>query len=259
MSADWIPFHRRLAKGPKKSIARGIRFVLLELSLESRNTQGVIDLPPDWDTLDALHDMLGGDRREIRKALEIFSIRDSSGVAAIEIIKDALRHRCVITKWAEWAGPRSGAERQADYIKNKRLHDSERHSPVTEVTPTGHNITVQEIRLEHSSAPAALPKPKGSRGSRLPDDWQPVTGEWEKAAEEEGFSGPSLAAEVVRFKDHWKAETGARSTKLDWSAAFRTWLRNARKFAPASTARLRAAPMIQRDIGPKGWAMPEVK
>jgi hypothetical protein len=153
MSADWIPFHRRLAKGPKKSIPRGVRFVLLELSLEARPTKGVIDLPTDWDTVDALHDMLGGDRREIRKALQIFSFRDSSGVPAIEIIKDALRHQCVITKWAEWAGPKSNAERQAEFKENKRLRERGRYQSVTEVTPTGEDRTRHNIREEEKSAP----------------------------------------------------------------------------------------------------------
>lgn len=144
MKGDWVPFHKRLAKGPKKSIPRGIRFVLLELSLEARATQGVIDLPLDWDTLDAVHDLLGGDRREIRKALQIFSLRDSTGVGAIEIIKDASRHRIVITKWEEWAGPKTSTERVRVHRDNKRLEKNETLHGVSPETPETLYITGQD-------------------------------------------------------------------------------------------------------------------
>lgn len=242
MSADWVPFHRRLAKGPKKSIPRGIRFVLLELSLEARNTHGIIDLPVDWETLDALHDLLGGDRREIRKALDIFTFRDSSGVAAIEIVKDVLRHRCVITKWAEWAGPKSGAQRQADYIKNKQLQESVRHYAVTAVTPTLHNSTEQNTTEERGDESQALPpKPKVVRGAKLPDDWKPS--ETDRAfALKRGWSEGKVTAEAERFRAHHEHKG---TVSKSWPASWRTWVLNSDRFEQPTSSVFRRAPVVQ--------------
>lgn len=122
MTEEWIPFHRRLAKGPKKGIPRAERFVLLELSLESRPTMGVLDLPLRWSTVDAIHDLIGGNRDEIEAALATFA-----GDAFI-IENSALVHRLTIPNWDKWAGPKTNAERQRLY--------RDRHRPsVTTVTP----------------------------------------------------------------------------------------------------------------------------
>lgn len=108
---DWVPFHRRLVQGRKKAIARGVRFVLLELSLEARPTQGVLEFPPEWDTVKAVHDLIGGDRREIKKALTVFQIPDEFGLPTIEIDRDVSHHSLKIIKWEDYAGPKSSTER----------------------------------------------------------------------------------------------------------------------------------------------------
>jgi 5-methylcytosine-specific restriction endonuclease McrA len=102
MAEDWVPFHRRLAKGPKRSIPRGVRFVLLELSLEARATRGVIDLPADWSTVDSVHDLIRGDRREIQHALDVFTVPDETGVSPIRIQKTPSTHRVTLTNWEAW-------------------------------------------------------------------------------------------------------------------------------------------------------------
>ncbi len=152
MSADWIPFHRRLAKGPKKSIPRGVRFVLLELSLEARGTEGVLDLPITWDTVEAVHDLLGGNRRELREALKIFQKPDETGRPALRIERNPSAHRLIITKWHEWAGPKSSTERVRQHRENKRLgvavtfHD-ETAEPPTQQDRTEQNNTTQSAHV----------------------------------------------------------------------------------------------------------------
>ncbi len=141
MSADWIPFHKRLAKGPKRGLPRALRFVLLELSLEARATRGRLDLCPGWTTLNAVHDLIGGDRLEIAQALDAFA--DD----ALVVVNDGAEHSLTIPRWEEWAGPKTDAERQAsrrarDSVTKVSLH------PVTAVTPTGHNRTEQNKRGE---------------------------------------------------------------------------------------------------------------
>lgn len=101
---DWVPFHRRLARGAKKALPRGVRFVLLELSLEARSTGGILNLPLPWTTDRAIHDLIGGSRKEIREALEEFVKADEDGVAPIEIVKTDSIHTLKVTKWSVWAG-----------------------------------------------------------------------------------------------------------------------------------------------------------
>lgn len=172
---DWIPFHSRLCDGPKKSWPRAARFILLELALKARGTRGVIDFPASWDLLKAVHDLIGGDRREIRKALTLFQIRDDLGQTIIEIDRDVSKLSLRITKWEQWAGPKSGAERQAAYKENKRLAECQRHPPVTEVTPTVHNST-EHNRRESDAREAEAPERESGVMPAVPSEAAPESG-----------------------------------------------------------------------------------
>jgi Meiotically Up-regulated Gene 113 (MUG113) protein len=111
---EWIPAHKRLFKGPKRGLPRAVRFVLLELSMEARPTKGRLDLYPGSSTVDALHDLIGGNRQEIEAAVEAFA-----GDAFI-IERTEKTHSLTIPKWEDWAGPKSGADRQAEWRKRGR-------------------------------------------------------------------------------------------------------------------------------------------
>jgi hypothetical protein len=65
-----------------------------------------------------------------------------------------------------------------------------------------------------------------SRGSRLPPDWLPSEDLTAWASEKR----PDLDLDetIENFKDFWKAATGRNASKLDWDAAFRTWVRGER-------------------------------
>jgi hypothetical protein len=66
----WIPFHSGLREGNKRGLPRAVRFVYLELSLLSRDYDGTISLPRGFKSdVDAVHDMLGGNRLEVAKAI----------------------------------------------------------------------------------------------------------------------------------------------------------------------------------------------
>jgi len=259
---DWVPFHEQLCKGPKKGWPRAVRFVLLELAREARRTHGVLRFPPGWDLIRAVHDLLGGDRREIRKALTLFQIRDDLGQSVIEIERDVSELRLRITKFSKWAGPKTNAERQAEFKENRRLQDNERYRQVTEVTPTGQDRTVEERREEPPLPPAgdtpAAPAPKLKRvprvGTGLPEDWQPTDVDRAFAAAK-GWPSDKVASEAERFRAHHLAKG---TVSKDWAASWRTWAMNDEKFSRESAPRLRiAAPLKQVDTGQRGWVMPE--
>lgn len=69
---------------------------------------------------------------------------------------------------------------------------------------------------------------KPAKATRLAADWKP-DGTDRTFADNEGFP----AAEVDRigdgFRDYWIAKSGQDATKVDWHAAWRTWIRRERK------------------------------
>lgn len=75
--------------------------------------------------------------------------------------------------------------------------------------------------------PAERSPPK--RGTRLPEDWQPSERDLAFAVGE-GLSEEEARREAAQFRDHWIAASGAKACKRDWSAAWRTWIRNAVKW-----------------------------
>lgn len=66
------------------------------------------------------------------------------------------------------------------------------------------------------SAPRAAPHPTTKRGCRLPDDWQP---------DEPTFGGVNPDQVLPKFRDYWRAASGANAVKADWQATWRNWCR----------------------------------
>lgn len=119
--------------------------------------------------------------------------------------------------------PSSSAERQRRYReRNKKKSDVTR-----DVT---RDVTVTH-REENSREDKKLLPAK--RGTRLPDDWKPSKDELQWAMTER--TDIAIGAEVERFRDYWIAQPGAKGVKLDWSATWRNWVRNARHVNGAAT------------------------
>ena len=89
-----------------------------------------------------------------------------------------------------------------------------------------------------AKAPPTKPSDSEKRKRRIPADWQPSERERTTAREK----GLDCDAEAAHFRDH---HTAKGESMLDWDAAFRTWLRNAVKFANRGgrQAALPAAPI----------------
>lgn len=101
-----------------------------------------------------------------------------------------------------------------------------------------HNQNQKEEEIEGAqvlpfaeAAPAERRPPAASRGARLKPDWSPSVDNLGYAAKE-GFSEPETARMVEGFRDYWTSAAGQKATKLDWSAAWRTWVRNQRDRQP---------------------------
>lgn len=64
---------------------------------------------------------------------------------------------------------------------------------------------------------------QGSRGRRLPADWNPSASEIRFAAEK-GLSLDRALIEAEKFRNYWMAKSGAGAVKRDWSATWRNWI-----------------------------------
>lgn len=89
--------------------------------------------------------------------------------------------------------------------------------------------------LSPPDPPKPTPTPENitthTRGSRLPEGWEPDADGWSYAIEHLG--SPQLAhAEADKFRDYWRAVPGAKGRKSDWPATWRNWTRRASENLP---------------------------
>ena len=135
--------------------------------------------------------------------------------------------------------------------RNKEKGERRKENIITPPTGTPHAEGVTEIAAElvtvaADAAPATANTSKPSkssktRGTRLPDEWQPdpALADWTRA----NAPAAANALEVERFRDYWTAQPGAKGRKTDWAATWRNWARRcqeqhtqpARGQAPRST------------------------
>lgn len=154
--------------------------------------------------------------------------------------------------WSEeWRGPKSEAERAAQYRARKHEKQPNHAEPDTLVTPRhassrdvtkSHRLRVEENRVEESRerdipASPALPLGDGTgvgikaaplaRKALMPTGWEPDESCRRRAAE----LRLDLDAEVSEFRD-WT--TAKRMLYADWQAAFRSHLSSQAKRRPSS-------------------------
>ncbi|MFX3545051.1 hypothetical protein [Ralstonia mannitolilytica] len=137
----------------------------------------------------------------------------------------------------------NGASAKSRAQTAKRVANHRGNAPVTQTPLQESNTSVsgalaREDKRREEEPSQALPKNKGgsdaaspaprspSKAARLPLDWvlPKALGDW--ALQER----PDWTAEHVRkvadqFRDHWHAQGGANARKVDWAAAWRTWVR----------------------------------
>lgn len=90
-----------------------------------------------------------------------------------------------------------------------------------ELTTTTSTTTSKEEELDK--------KIKKKRGTRIPPDWKPTKNGILYSTTKENSDAQTLNL-IESFKDHWAAASGQKAIKVDWDAAWRTWVRNDIKF-----------------------------
>jgi hypothetical protein len=108
---------------------------------------------------------------------------------------------------------------------------------------TGVNLTITTELEPEELYLAKESKPKRSR--QLPEDWSPADGVLESFADK--YPGLDFHDEVEAFRNHHLAKG---SVMKDWDAAFRTWLRNAKRW---NSPKAGVAPKSPHVGGPREW------
>jgi hypothetical protein len=85
----------------------------------------------------------------------------------------------------------------------------------------------QEVRELKAHIESATKTKRALRGYRLPEYWAPSEPTVQWANEKSGLSSEKLRTEFEKFCDYWHSATGRGSTKQNWDAAFRNWIRKA--------------------------------
>jgi hypothetical protein len=129
---SWVKFHDELTEGTKRGLSRAVRFVYMELSLRARKTKGDIKLPSGMDPVDAVHDLLGGDRKEIKTALATLTKpEDEQNAPMIVISGNVLR----VTGWKKWNSVDDSKARVADFRKKQTEEIQGVESPCNALHP----------------------------------------------------------------------------------------------------------------------------
>lgn len=77
-----------------------------------------------------------------------------------------------------------------------------------------------------------------SRGSRLPQEWQPSIAElaWARAKRVD----LDVQEEADKFRDYWHSKAGKDAAKVNWTAAWQYWIRNARALSARTVTPVRS-------------------
>lgn len=115
-------------------------------------------------------------------------------------------------------------------------------SRARDATATSHQtpdtIPKEKAKEEAEAGAKALVAEKPAttkKGTRIAVDWTPSETDLAYAAME--APGIDAKREAERFRDYWLGQPSAKATSPDWSARWRTWIRNAVEFSARSGAR----------------------
>lgn len=130
-------------------------------------------------------------------------------------------------------------ERAGFIVVDQPLQKPEQHAsaPLATCSPEREGETETEVEVEVVAPAAPSPPPASKKsnghGSRLPDTWgmSPKLDDWVRAE----YPWLDPPAEEEKFIDYWTAAAGQKARKLDWDAAFRTWIRKAAEYASSRT------------------------
>ena len=125
--------------------------------------------------------------------------------------------------------PRDTRDKEKREKRKETITTSLLVSPLAEGSPTA-SAELATVAADAAPATANTSKPtkakkraRSSRGTRLPDGWQPdqALADWTRT----NAPAAANAVEVDRFRDYWQSLSGQRGVRADWSATWRNWAR----------------------------------
>lgn len=198
----------------------GRKFVLMALA-DRANEEGVC-----WPSQEWLSHACGMSRRMVMKHLR--SLESKGLVVRIGYHKRARAYQLTIepgdastpepefegTVEPEFSEPEFTLEPQFAHEVNQGSHFSGTRVPPNPQEPS--------LNLQGGVG-------EKRRASRLPDDWK-LDEAGRGYARQKGFQDSAIDDMADNFAEHWQNKTGKASTKLDWSRAWQTWVRNQAKW-----------------------------
>lgn len=177
-SSEWVKFRASLTKGAKRSLPRATRFIFLELALLARDRSGEILLAPGMKDVDAVHDLLGGNRREVADALrQLGTVLPGDEDPLVAFVDDGHARYLVIPSWNRENAPPK--EKPGASTERSRRHRANAHATAvappfrpplltaaTDQQRTGDDRSSGEERREEKNAPSER---VARAHARLPD------------------------------------------------------------------------------------------
>lgn len=153
-----------------------------------------------------------------------------------------------------------GTDTSCEWPKYAKFQEmGSRESPLPISKPSQANTKKEEKILGAPSAPPAERAKRARSKTLCPDALSPEEQigilRWASA---EGFTSTDVQREWEAMRDHWGSR---REMRADWPATFRTWLRNAKRFAARDAQRNLALSPAQakaertKDAGRKAYEM----
>lgn len=237
----WVRFHGELRAGEKRGLPRATRFVYLELSHEARPLGGYIVLPVGMPDVEAVCDVLGGNRREVVEALKLLTSGEKPMVSFENF--DGKRVLVVI-EWLKWnpVGD-SSTNRVREWRKEQERLKEQRRKQECNALPTvanespkqdedvtrapvsarGRNSLSLSLSDSFSSSEqdprvTSMSTGRRKRRTRCPESAASDVEVREWALQ---WAIPSEHPRFARFVD-WHRSTD--TLRADWTAAWRTWL-----------------------------------
>lgn len=150
-------------------------------------------------------------------------------------------------KAARQTAGKKGGDAKAQNNNDKALSNATvlpgdtRAFPEPSPDPKPEDKTLALFAVEAGEGPPPQRADHGAkRGARLKADWK-LSFDNHAYAFSEGFSEAEITRMAENFRDYWTAASGAKAAKLDWSAAWRTWVRNQRDRNPRRASGNRVA------------------
>ncbi len=290
----WVRFHEELTQGAKRGIKRALRFVYMELSLAARKskTRGKILLAKGMSDLDAVHDVIGGDRREVAAAIREFSVGAEPSLV-FETVGTGDRYLVVIN-WHKW-NPNSDlstyrVERHRDSngqsvcpeelpaLTDTCNGDQPPDTPVSETVDSAFRNgaeTVPRARARASNSPSlsgslSSSSETTSQGSRQAAG-QPSSGRWVSATlppddiplTDELRDYCVMAGAPEPTEDHVRAFLANAKSKgqqfANWEERFKWWMLEEKKRVSKERARSKLEGISNPTPGRRPRVLPEIR